>query len=140
MSQSAKAACSRSDSSAKKPAAGAATPSARDGEAVLRHRSRRDSVGRNIATLEGEISTPVEIRELPSGTHLATLFVRVPGPGTKRTSIPVTVWDPDESLGDFIEGQPVTVEGKVLRRFLAAPDGGRRSRVEVVADSVASPA
>ncbi len=90
---------------------------------------------RNAVTLRGEVAAPVEVRSLPSGTALATVVVRVPDEG-RRTSIPVTVWDPPAELSAVVEGAPVEVKGRLRRRFWSGADGRRQSRVEVVADTV----
>ena len=51
--------------------------------------------------------------------------------------IPVTLWDPPESLVDVepAVGSRLWVAGSVQRRFWSGADG-RRSRLEVVADQV----
>lgn len=89
----------------------------------------------NLAVLRGTCSGPAEVRELDSGTRLAAFSVRVPGlEGT--TSVPVTVWTPARAVEDLAEGDPVTVVGRVRRRFFRRPDGGPGTRVDVEAERV----
>lgn len=90
----------------------------------------------NHVRLEGELARAPEVRDLPSGTTLATLTMRVPGTETRKTSIPVTVWDPGKRILRLTEGTLIDVTGRVLRRFWTGSDGALQSRLEVVADSV----
>ncbi|MEZ5169726.1 MAG: hypothetical protein R3A49_03145 [Acidimicrobiia bacterium] len=89
----------------------------------------------NLAVLRGECSTPAEVRVLDSGTRLASLAVRVPA-GENATSVPVTVWDPTTAVESLAEGDPVTVVGRVRRRFYRRGDGGAGSRVDIEAERV----
>jgi len=90
-----------------------------------------DVDGANSVHLEGQVSAEPEFRDLPSGTVLATVVVRVPARSGAMTSIPVTIWDPDREVRRLVEGDVVAVEAQLRRRFWAAPDGTRRSRLEV---------
>jgi hypothetical protein len=92
--------------------------------------------GRNCVELDGELARCVEVKELPSGSVLATLTVRIPSTDTRRTSVPVTVWGPTEAVKGAREGRRVQVSGRLVRRFWRGDDGSARSRVEVVADRV----
>jgi len=88
--------------------------------------------GVNLVVLRGVASAPPETKRLPSGGHLATLSVRVPGPGEHATSVPVAVWDPPAWLMETDVDDPLVVVGRLHRRFFQA-GGATASRVEVVA-------
>ncbi|MCZ7530991.1 MAG: hypothetical protein M5U31_12055 [Acidimicrobiia bacterium] len=88
----------------------------------------------NLAVLRGECSGPAEVRVLESGTRLASLAVRVPA-GETATSVPVTVWDPSTAVESLSEGDPVTVVGRVRRRFYRQ-GGATGSRVDVEAERI----
>jgi single-strand DNA-binding protein len=85
----------------------------------------------NVTILRGPLSSPAEVRTLPSGSEVATLSVRVPVEG-RSTSVPVTVWDPPGWVGDLGPGDEVLVLGGVRRRFYRSA-GGTGSRVDVEA-------
>lgn len=91
----------------------------------------------NVAVIVGELSAPPEIRLLDSGTRLGQLSVRTCGEGGRRTSVPVTIWDPPTAIETLDEGDEVVVVGHVERRFFRRRDAGTGSRVEVVATTVA---
>jgi single-strand DNA-binding protein len=86
----------------------------------------------NLVVLRGVASAPPETRRLPSGGRLATLSVRVPGPGEHATSVPVALWDPPAWLSEVDVDDPLVVVGRLHRRFFQA-GGATASRVEVVA-------
>jgi single-strand DNA-binding protein len=86
----------------------------------------------NLVVLRGVASAPPETRRLPSGGHLTTLAVRVPGPDERATSVPVAVWDPPAWLTEIDADDPLVVVGRLRRRFFQA-GGTTASRVEVVA-------
>lgn len=94
------------------------------------------TAGMNLVELDGVVAKVVDVKELPSGSVLATLTVRVPAGGERRTSVPVSVWDPSDAVKRAGEGRRVHVKGRVVRRFWRGDDGSARSRVEVVADKV----
>jgi single-strand DNA-binding protein len=89
-------------------------------------------VGVNLVVLRGHASAPPEEKLLPSGGRLATLSVRVPGPGAHATSVPVAVWEPAAWLSEIDVDDPLVVVGRLQRRFFQA-GGATASRVEVVA-------
>ena len=93
----------------------------------------------NLVVLAGRLAAPPEIRRFESGSLLARylITIRSDDPVRRVDVVPVTLWDPPESLVEA-EPQPGTrlwVAGMVQRRFWAAEDG-RRSRLEVVASQV----
>lgn len=96
----------------------------------------QDASGTNLVELDGVLARVVDVRELPSGSVLATLTVRVPAVGDRRTSVPVSVWDPSDAVKRAGEGRRVQVKGRLVRRFWRGDDGSPRSRVEVVAERV----
>ena len=90
----------------------------------------------NIVLLHGVLAREPELRELPSGDHVASfdLTVRDDGHDTDVVPIswhgaPVTVLDKLEPGGELI------VTGRVRRRFFRA-GGATQSRTEVVATAV----
>jgi len=93
--------------------------------------------GLNLSVLVGPCSGPPEIRELASGTRLATLAVRVPASGDRATSVPVSVFDPPAWIETLDAGDEVVVVGRVQRRFFRIAAGGTGSRVEVESEAIA---
>jgi Single-strand binding protein family len=91
----------------------------------------------NLAVLQGECSGPPEVRELESGTHIASVAIRVVGDDGRRTSVPVTVWEPRSWVEDLCEGDAVVVVGTVRRRFYRTTNGATGARVDVNATFVA---
>jgi hypothetical protein len=91
----------------------------------------------NVTVLMGPCSGPPELRELTSGTRLASLAVRVPASGDRATSVPVSVWEPPAWIETLAAGDEVVVVGRVLRRFFQVAGGGTGSRVEVESEAIA---
>lgn len=93
----------------------------------------------NLIVLCGRLAVDPEIREFESGSRVARLLVTVRSeePRKRVDVVPVTWWDPDQELECESpgKGRRVWVCGSVQRRFWEA-DGGRRSRLEVVAEQV----
>lgn len=92
----------------------------------------------NLVVLCGRLAAPAEVREFEGGSRLARYLVTVRSEEPRRVDVvPVTVWDPPESLLEAAPnpGRPVWVAGSVQRRFWSGAEG-RRSRLEVVADQV----
>lgn len=95
---------------------------------------------RNEVVLHGRVTSPAEVRDLPSGDRLVTLRVvvdRPPGPeGSRRVvdTIDVACWSARTQRGALAlkPGVFVEVEGSLRRRFFGA-GGGRASRYEVEA-------
>lgn len=93
----------------------------------------------NLVVLSGRLAAPAEIRQFESGSRLARYLVTVRSeePQRRVDVLPVTLWDPPDSLVDAepAPGRRVWVAGAVQRRFWSGSDG-RRSRLEVIAEQV----
>jgi single-strand DNA-binding protein len=93
----------------------------------------------NIAVVRGALSSEPRVRELPSGTTLATLELTVRAEGQPAESVPVSWFDPTPALlGRCDPGTELVVVGRVRRRFYRA-GGGTSSATEVVAEHVLPP-
>lgn len=92
----------------------------------------------SLTLLRGRLASAPERRAFESGASLLRLLVtvRTSAPRRRIDVIPVTLWDPGDELPAFEAGDRVWVVGSVQRRFWDGPEG-RRSKLEVVADSVA---
>jgi single-strand DNA-binding protein len=91
--------------------------------------------GTNVSVLAGSLTRPPEWRELPSGTALLVLDLRLPGADGPAESVAVTWFDPPPGAAGWLPGEEVVVLGRVRRRFFRA-GGGTQSRTDVVAQSV----
>ena len=91
--------------------------------------------GVNLAVVRGTVSSPPDVRVLPSDTVLAQiqLTTRLE---SETLSLPVAVWNPAQWVEALEPGAEVVVVGRVRRRFFRAA-GAAASRVEVEADVVA---
>lgn len=88
---------------------------------------------RNDATLVGALAVSPEFRTFGSGATIARLLVTVQPVGSwRRHVIPVTVWEPEPALLGTQRGAPITVTGRVYRRF-GTGVSGRATQLEVVA-------
>ena len=93
------------------------------------------SADRNEATLVGALAARPEFRTFGEGATMARLLVTVQPVGSwRRHVIPVTVWEPEPALLGTQRGAPITVTGRVHRRFGTGGDG-RAPQLEVVADT-----
>lgn len=97
--------------------------------------------GVNEVTLTGELAVDCEVKTYDSGARVARLLVtvRVDEPRRRVDVLPVTVWDSVDGfdeLGELRRGDRVRVTGSLQRRYWDSQDG-RRSRLEVIAESVA---
>lgn len=98
------------------------------------------SVGINSVTLAGRLAADAEVKTFPSGAIVRRLLVtvRVEEPRRRVDVLPVTMWDSADGfdeVGDLRRGDRVRVTGSLQRRFFDSQDG-RRSRLEVIAESV----
>lgn len=105
-------------------------------------------MARGIAhvTLVGNLTRDPELRQTPSGTSVCTLGVAVnssykDGSGQwveKPNFFDVTVWGSQgENCARYLsKGRQVAVDGRLDQRSWEAPDGSKRSKVEIVADTV----
>lgn len=93
----------------------------------------------NVVLLSGRLAASPELRIFESGARLIRYLVtvRTSEPRRRVDVIPVTLWDPPQALeaADPPPGHRVWVAGSVQRRFWDA-EGGRRSRLEIVAHQV----
>ena len=93
----------------------------------------------NVVVFSGTIAAEPEVRRFPSGAtlvrHLVT--VRSNAPHRRVDVIPVTLWDPPETVeyGPPLRGRHVWVVGSIQRRFWSS-ESTRRSRIEVVAHTI----
>jgi single-strand DNA-binding protein len=89
----------------------------------------------NLAIVRGTVSSPPEVRVLPSDTKLVQLQVTTRLP-EETLSMPVSVWNPAAWVEEVESGDEIVVVGRVRRRFFRA-GGATASRVELEADFVA---
>jgi single-strand DNA-binding protein len=100
----------------------------------------------NRVILTGNLTRDPELRSLPSGTAVCSLRVacntrRKDASGEwvdKPNYFDVTVWGKQgENCAQYLsKGRPVAVDGRLEWSEWEAQDGGKRSKVEVVADTV----
>lgn len=91
----------------------------------------------NLAVVRGRLSRPASIRELPSGTRLASLDVTTEPhrDGDPADTVPIVWRDPPASVDALDTDDDVVVVGRVRRRFFRS-GGVTQSRTEVEADIV----
>ena len=89
----------------------------------------------NVGIIEGTLSRAPEERTLASGASLLVCEVTVRDEGQPTETVPVAWFEPPSSASRLVEGTPVTVSGRVRRRFFRA-GGATVSRTEVVATTV----
>ena len=94
----------------------------------------------NIAVVRGTLSSDPRIKELPSGSTLASLELTVRTEGQPSESVPVSWFDPaGPLLGRCRAGTELLVVGRVRRRFYRTAGGtasGTASATEVLAEHV----
>ena len=88
----------------------------------------------NEVILAGELATGPEIRMFGTGVTRAHLLVTV-RLKDRADVIPVTVWEPDNSVRDATPKTPIKVFAQIHRRFWTDAEG-RHSRFEVVAQQI----
>ncbi|MBN1630102.1 MAG: single-stranded DNA-binding protein [Thermoleophilia bacterium] len=105
-------------------------------------------MARGIAhvTLVGNLTRDPELRQTPNGTSVCQLGVAVnssykDGSGQwveKPNFFDVVVWGQQgENCARYLtKGRQVAVDGRLDQRTWEAQDGGKRSKVEVIADTV----
>jgi single-strand DNA-binding protein len=91
--------------------------------------------GLNLAVVRGEVSSPPDVRVLPSEAVLVQLQVTT-RLESETLSTPIAVWNPAAWVEELEPGTEIVVVGRVRRRFFRAA-GATASRVEVEADVVA---
>jgi single-strand DNA-binding protein len=91
--------------------------------------------GLNLAVVRGEVSSPPDVRVLPSEAVLVQLQVTT-RLESETLSTPIAVWNPAAWVQELEPGTEIVVVGRIRRRFFRAA-GATASRVEVEADVVA---
>ena len=91
------------------------------------------SITINLAVVRGVASASPEVRQLPSGSRLATFALRTHALAPPATSVPVAVWDPPAWLEAVAEGDELIVAGCLRRRFYRSATGDLAARVELEA-------
>ena len=89
----------------------------------------------NLAVVRGAVSSPPEVRLLPSETKLVQLQVTT-RLAEETLSVPVACWSAASWVEELEPGDEVVIVGRVRRRFFRAA-GATASRVELEADVVA---
>ena len=89
----------------------------------------------NLAVVRGTVSSPPEVRLLPSDTKLVALQVTT-RLVDETLSMPVSCFDPAAWVEELEPGDEIVVVGRVRRRFFRA-GGATASRVELEAGFVA---
>src|SRR5262249_20289513 len=94
----------------------------------------------NVVTLIGNLATDVEVKELAEAKRVASFVLAVDGQGKDGGAdfVRVSVGDRQAELcGQFLhKGDRAALDGRLRSRSWQAPDGTRRSAVEVVANRV----
>jgi len=100
----------------------------------------------NKVFLMGNLTRDPELRYIPSGTAVTSFTIAVNriynSPAGERKEevcfVRVVVWGRmAEVCGEYLsKGSPVFVEGRLQSRSWEAPDGQKRSTIEVIANNV----
>jgi len=100
----------------------------------------------NVVILSGNLTRDPELRKIPSGQAVVELGLAVneryrnqAGEEVKKACfVDVTVWGKQaETCAQFLrKGAPALVEGKLQFDQWETPEGGKRSKLRVVADRV----
>jgi single-strand DNA-binding protein len=94
----------------------------------------------NVVTLIGNLATDVELKELAEGKRVASFVLAVDRAGKEGGAdfVRVSAWDRQAELcSQFLhKGDRAALDGRLRSRSWQAPDGTRRSAVEVVANRV----
>jgi single-strand DNA-binding protein len=96
--------------------------------------------GMNVVTLIGNLATDVELKQLAEGKQVVSFVLAVDRAGKDGGAdfVRISAWDRQaETCNRFLhKGERAAVEGRLRSRSWQAPDGTRRSAVEVVATRV----
>jgi single-strand DNA-binding protein len=103
--------------------------------------SKRDMVSFNRVVLAGNLTRDPELRFTQEGVPVCSFSIAVNRVRSKSEAVDffnVSCW---RELGERVanykkKGDPILVEGRLKYRTWQAPDGAKRSAVEVVADRV----
>ena len=94
----------------------------------------------NVVTLIGNLATDVELKELAEGKKVASFVLAVDRASKEGGAdfVRVSAWDRQADLcRQFLhKGDRAALDGRLRSRSWQAPDGTRRSAVEVVANRI----
>jgi single-strand DNA-binding protein len=94
----------------------------------------------NVVTLIGNLATDVEVKELAEAKRVASFVLAVDRASKDGGAdfLRISAWDRQAELcAQFLhKGDRAAVEGRLRSRSWQAPDGTRRSAVEVVATRI----
>jgi single-strand DNA-binding protein len=94
----------------------------------------------NVVTLIGNLATELELREVGQGKTVASFLLAVDRASKDGGAdfVRISVWDRQAELCSeyLVKGARVALDGRLRSRSWQAPDGTRRSAVEVVANRV----
>jgi len=94
----------------------------------------------NSVQLIGNLATDVELKELADGKRVASFVLAVDRASKDGGAdfVRISVWDRQAELcNQFLrKGGRAALEGRVRSRSWQAPDGTRRSAVEIVASRI----
>jgi single-strand DNA-binding protein len=94
----------------------------------------------NVVTLIGNLATDVEVKELSEGKRVASFVLAIDRASRDGGAdfVRVAAWDRQAELcGQFLhKGDRAALDGRLRSRSWQAPDGTRRSAVEVVANRI----
>ena len=91
----------------------------------------------NLVVICGRLAAPPELRVFDSGARFVRYLVTTKSeePRHRVDVVPVVLWDGPPDHVELAVGQRVWVAATVQRRFWEQ-DGGRRSRLEIIASCV----
>ena len=89
----------------------------------------------NVVVLVGRLASPAEVRLLAGERRLVSYQLTVARDGERAETVPVVWFDAPVGSESLPVDEPVTVVGRVRRRFFRV-EGATRSRTEVVASAV----
>jgi single-strand DNA-binding protein len=91
----------------------------------------------NVVTLIGNLASDVELKQLAEGKQVASFLLAVDRPSKDGGAdfVRISVWDRQAETCDRLlhKGDRAALEGRLRSRSWQAPNGTRRSAVEVVA-------
>ena len=92
----------------------------------------------NLTILIGRITSDPELKHTESGKAVCSFQIAVNGYKDDVSFIPVTAWNKTaELVTQYVKkGNRIAVEGRINQRSYEHKEGGKRSVVEVVANSV----
>jgi single-strand DNA-binding protein len=94
----------------------------------------------NAVTLIGNLATDVELKELAEGKRVASFVLAVDRASKEGGAdfVRISVWERQADLCNrFLhKGDRAALDGRLRSRSWQAPDGTRRSAVEVVANRI----